>query len=392
MIERLAKQQIIAALKRSPAAALLGARQVGKTTLALNIAESIPSVYLDLENRLDRQKVQDIEVFHAANRDKLIILDEVHRLPQLFVPIRGIIDRERRKGNKSGQFLFLGSASLELLKQSGESLAGRIAYTELFSINILEFLTASQSPGQEVLWLRGGFPESLLAKNDADSLAWRNDFIRTYLERDIPQLGPRIPSETLERFWTMLAHNKGGLFNAAQFARNIDVSGVTIARYLDLMVDLFLVRRLQPWASNIGKRLVRSPKVYIRDSGLTHALLNIRQYNDLLGHPVVGGSWEGFVIENLLSVLPVGAKPYFYRTAGGAELDLLLEFGANERWAIEIKRSSAPTLRKGFHSACRDVNASRKFVVYAGADTFTLSNNIKATSLQNMMREIQIAG
>lgn len=391
MIARNAKRKIITALKRSPAVALLGARQVGKTTLALEISGSRPSVYLDLENRLDLQKVRDIEAFHAANSDKLIILDEVQRLPQVFSALRGIIDKERRRGKKNGHFLFLGSTSLELLQQSGESLAGRIAYTELYPIDVLEFLAEdNKGAGQDLLWLRGGFPESLLAQTDEDSLAWRNDFIRTYLERDIPQLGPRIPAETLERFWRMLAHNQGNLLNAAHMARNIGVSGVTIARYLDLMVDLFLVRRLQPWTTNIGKRLIRTPKVYIRGSGVTHALLHIPRINDLLGHPVIGGSWEGFVIENILSVSSSHVRPYYYRTAGGAEVDLLLEFGANERWAIEIKRNSAPSVRKGFYTACEDVKASRKYVVYAGQDTFPMQNGIIASSLQGLMNEVKL--
>lgn len=389
MIKRRIESQIIAALQRSPSVVLLGPRQVGKTTLALDIAEVRLSVYLDLENRLDLQKVSDIAAFHAANREKLIILDEVQRLPEVFAQVRGIIDKERRKGNKTGHFLFLGSASIDLLQQSGESLAGRVSYIELFPIDVLEFLADQADPPMyDTLWLRGGFPESLLAPSDKDSLSWRNDFIRTYLERDIPQLGPRIPAETLGRFWTMLAHNQGTIVNAAHMARNLGVTGATIARYLDLMVDLLLVRRLQPWTANIGKRLVRSPKVYVRDSGIAHALLNIGRFNDLLGHPVVGGSWEGFILENLMSVAPSHAKFYYYRTAGGAEIDLLIEFGAKERWAIEVKRSSSPTLKKGFYSACDDVKSSRKFVVYAGHDTFPLKDGVMAISLRGLMNEI----
>jgi hypothetical protein len=231
---------------------------------------------------------------------------------------------------KTGQFLFLSSASIDLLKTSSESLAGRIAYLELHGIDQLEF-AGIDSVKQNQLWLRGGFPESLLSDSDLKSLNWGRDFIKTYLERDIPQLGPRIPAQTLERFWTMLAHNQGAVLNASQLARNLEVSSVTVSRYLDLMTDLLLVRRLQPWTFNIGKRLVRSPKVYIRDSGITHALLNILNYNDLLGHPVVGGSWEGFVIENIMSVVPPGTFPFYYRTADGAEIDLILEFSANEK-------------------------------------------------------------
>jgi uncharacterized protein len=246
MIKRLLESEIRSSLERSPSVALLGPRQVGKTTLALQIAELAPSVYLDLESSLDLQKVRDILSFHQANRGKLIILDEIQRLPEVFPHLRGIIDKERQKGNKAGQFLFLGSASIDLLKQSSESLAGRITFLELFGINALEYPQDINS-----LWVRGGFPESLLANTDKNSLEWRRDFIKTYLERDIPQLGPRIPAETLERFWMMLAHHQGGILNSANLARNLDVSGVTIGRYLDLMTDLLLVRRLKPWTFNV---------------------------------------------------------------------------------------------------------------------------------------------
>ena len=383
MIRRRLEIKIREALNRTPSVALIGPRQVGKTTIALNISETNTSVYLDLENSLDLQKVRDIVSFHNTNRDKLIILDEVQRLPEVFSPIRGIIDQERRKGNKAGQFLFLGSASIDLLRQSSESLAGRIAYLELYGVNQLEYPNDINT-----LWLRGGFPESLLAATETDSLEWRRDFIKTYLERDIPQLGPRIPAETLERFWTMLAHHQGSVFNAANLGRNLDVTGVTIGRYLDLMVDLLLVRRLKPWTYNVGKRLVRSPKVYVRDSGITHALLNIADQNQLLGHPVIGGSWEGFVIENILSVAPAGVQPFFYGTPGGAEIDLILEFSAKEKWAIEIKRSSTPTVKKGFHIGCEDIDPTRRYVVYAGTDQFSLGNGVIAISLLDLMHEV----
>jgi len=387
MIKRRIETKIRIALERSPSVALIGPRQVGKTTIALNISETVPAVYLDLEDRTHIEKVRDITAFHAENMDKLIIMDEVQRMPEVFAPLRGIIDRERRKGNKAGQFLFLGSASIDLLQQSSESLAGRIAYIELHGVDVLEY--ANYDPEMiNKLWLRGGFPESLLAASDKDSLYWRWDFIKTYLERDIPQLGPRIPAQTLERFWTMLSHNQGGIINASQLARNLEVSSVTIGRYLDLMVDLLLVRRLQPWTFNVGKRLVRAPKVYVRDSGTTHALLNISGYNDLLGHPVVGGSWEGFVIENILSVAPERALPYYYRTTGGAEIDFVLEFSGNEKWAIEIKRSSVPSLSKGFHIGCDDIKADRRYVVYSGKDKFTLGEGVTAIPLPVLMQEL----
>ena len=386
MIKRHLEDKIRSALATSSSVALMGPRQVGKTTLAINMANTIPSVYLDLENRIDLQKAQDIEAFHKENSDKLIILDEVQRLPDIFAPIRGLIDQQRRKGNRVGQFLFLGSASMDLLKQSSETLAGRISYIEMFPVNVLEYTKSAQhSEAVNDLWLKGGFPDSLLASNDATSLNWRYDFIRTYLERDIPQLGPRIPSETLGRFWTMLAHSQGTNINAAKLASNIEVSNVTVARYIDLLVDLLLIRKIQPYTANIKKRLVKSPRIYVRDSGITHALLNIGSYNDLLGHPVVGKSWEGFVIENIASVLPPRVRSYYYRTVGGAEIDLVLEFGVNERWAIEIKKGTSLSLGRGFHEACEDINPQKKFVIYAGKDRFPLPHDITAIALYDFM-------
>jgi uncharacterized protein len=386
MIYRRLESKLKETLQWSSSVALIGPHQVGKTTLALNVSQGIPAVYLDLEDSLELRKAQDIVALHSENSDKLIILDEVQRLPEVFSQLRGIIDKERRKENTAGLFLFLGSASLDLMQQSSESLAGRIAYLELHPIDVLEYADTSEKVN--TLWLRGGFPQSLLASSDQISHSWRRNFIRTYLERDIPQLGPRIPAETLERFWTMLAHNQGSVLNASHLARNLEVSGTTIGRYLDLMTDLLLIRRLKPWTFNIGKRLVRSPKIYVRDSGITHALLNISNYNDLLGHPVVGGSWEGFVIENILSVTPWHVQPFYYGTPRGAEIDLILEFSLTERWAIEIKRKSSPTVSEGFYKACEDVKPSRKFVVYSGNDTFSMGQGLTAISLQDLMKEI----
>jgi len=387
MIKRRLEFQIKEALKRSPSVALMGPRQVGKTTIALNISETTPSIYLDLENRTDLLKVQDIEAFHSENSDKLIILDEVQRLPEIFTSLRGIIDKERRKGNRSGQFLFLGSASIDLLQQSSESLAGRIAYLELHPVDALEYADERLDKLNN-LWVRGGFPESLLSDTDQNSLDWRHDFIKTYLERDIPLLGPRIPAETLERFWTMLAHNQGTVLNAAHLARSLDVSGVTIGRYLDLMTDLLLVRRLKPWTANVGKRLIKSPKIYVRDSGITHGLLNIPDFNSLVGHPVVGGSWEGFVIENIMAVAPSRIQPYYYGTPRGAEIDLILEFSGGAKWAIEIKRNSTPSVSKGFYTGCEDIKADRRFVVYSGLENFPMGEGITAISLPGLMQEL----
>jgi predicted AAA+ superfamily ATPase len=380
MIRRRLKDVLRQKLLDNPAVVLMGPRQVGKTTLVFGMAQKEGALYLDLERPRDLAKIADIEKFCELNADKMLILDEVQRAPGLFAPLRSIIDQRKREGKGTGQFLLLGSASIELLQQSSETLAGRVAYCELHPLDVTEVGVKQHAK----LWCRGGFPDSYLASSDEKSLDWRHNFISTYLERDIPQLGPRIPAETLRRFWTMLAHNQGQTFNAASFARGLDVKGVTTSRYLDLMVDLLLVRRLQPWTSNVGRRLVKAPKTYVRDSGLCHALLGIATQNDLLGHPVVGGSWEGFVIENILSVLPKRANYGYYRTSGGAEVDLITEIAGNI-WAIEIKRSTAPTVSKGFYSACEDLTPKRKIVVHAGDDSFPMSGDIEALTLTDMM-------
>ena len=384
MIKRALYTQLSDALAHSPAVALLGPRQVGKTTLALEIGQHHNALYLDLESEQDRAKLAQPELYLSDHRDRLVIIDEVHRAPGLFPVLRGLIDRGRRAGRRSGQYLLLGSASLDLLKQSGETLAGRIAYLELTPFHVPE---AEALPADD-LWVRGGFPDSLLAPNAARSLRWRQDFIRTYLERDIPQFGPRIAAETLRRFWGMLAHHQGGLLNTAQFARNLGVDAKTAGAYLDLLVDLLLVRRLPPWHANLGKRLVKSPKVYVRDSGLVHALLNISDKEALLSHPVVGQSWECFVAENLLVCATNKAQGYFYRTGGGAEIDLLLSWPDGSLWAIEIKRSLSPKLERGFHAACTDLAPARKFVVYPGVERYRLATDIEAISLEELAAEL----
>lgn len=387
MLPRLAQSHIEGLLRRFPAVVLLGPRQVGKTTLALAIAEHAEggSVHLDLERPSDVAKLADPEHYLAMHEGRLVILDEIQRTPALFEVLRVIVDERRRSSRRTGHFLLLGSASMDLLRQSSESLAGRVAYTELAPLLVNEIGTGEV----DRLWLRGGFPDGFLADTDEESLEWRRSFIQTYLERDIPALGPRVPAETLRRFWTMLAHQQGGLLNGARLAGSLGVSGNTVGRYLDLLVDLLLVRRLKPWANNVGKRLVRSPKVFVRDTGLVHALLGIRTLDDLLGHPVAGGSWEGFVIENLIGNAPAGTQASFYRTSAGAEIDLVLELRPGERWAIEIKRSSAPTVSRGFHAAAHDVEATRRFVVYPGEDRFSLENGIEALGLETAIAELR---
>lgn len=388
MIKRRLYNQLEQLLTDYPAVALLGPRQAGKTTLALEIAECYSSIYLDLESLSDQAKLQNAELYLAEHQDKLVILDEVQRAPNLFQSLRGLIDRGRRQGRRFGRFLLLGSASVELLQQSSETLAGRIAYLELTPFDALE-LAEDQT---DLLWLRGGFPDSVLSNRNDVSIQWRQNFIRTYLERDIPRLGPRIPAETLRRFWTMLAHNQGELLNAARLASSLGVDGKTVSRYLDLLVDLLLVRRLKPWHGNSRKRLVKSPKTYVRDSGLVHALLGIIDKESLLGHPVCGQSWEGFVIENCLSVAPQHSEAHFYRSSAGAECDLLITFPDQTVWAIEIKRSVAPRLQKGFYFAQDDVKPQAVFVVYSGKESYPISDGVRATGLIELLKQIEDYG
>ncbi len=383
MIKRARYQAIRDYLALFPAVVLLGPRQVGKTTLAIDIARDRESVYLDLENPRDRNKLSDADRYLEGHEDKLVVLDEVHRIPELFQILRGLIDRGRRKGFRTGRFLLLGSASIDLLKQTGESLAGRVAYLELPPVGVLEL----GSEDRERVWVRGGFPDSFLAETDEQSMMWREHFIKTYLERDIPDLGPRIPVETLYRFWMMLAHSQGSVLNAAQLARSLAVDGKTITRYLDLMVDLLLVRRLQPFHANIKKRLVKSPKVYVRDSGIVHTLLGILDRESLFGHPIAGASWEGFVIDNLLSVAPDRTLPSFYRTSAGAEIDLILEFpGLSEKWAIEIKSGLSPKPTKGFYNAIEDIEPDKSFIVYPGDEQYPISEAVAVIGLSEMVQ------
>jgi predicted AAA+ superfamily ATPase len=385
MIPRRALAEVRAALNRQAAVALLGPRQVGKTTLAFAVAEGTDALYLDLEAREDRAKLEDPALFLRAYESRLVILDEIHRMPEIFQALRGLIDQGRRRGRRTGRFLILGSASIDLLRQSGESLAGRIAYVELGPLDVLE---AAAAATLSALWLRGGFPDSYLARTDAESLSIRKDFIRTYLERDVPQFGPRIPAETLERLWTMLAHNQATLLNASRLASALSVSAPTVTRYIDLLADLLLVRRLPPFHANTGKRLVKSPKVFVRDSGLVHALLGIEDDNELAGHPVVGASWEGFVIENLLAAAPDRTAASFYRTSAGAEIDLVLDLPKRGRWAIEIKRGLAPRVEKGFHLACDDLKPARRVAVYSGDDRYTLAAGVEAIGLRDLAAEL----
>ena len=385
MYQRQSTQLVHSALESQAAVVLLGPRQVGKTTLALEIAGERPSVYLDLERDADRQILTEPDLYLDEQVGKLVILDEVQQMPDLFRNLRGQIDMRRRKGARAGQFLLLGSASNVLLHQSAESLAGRVRYIEMPPL----LLDEVGKDRLNDLWLRGGFPDSFQADSDRDSLAWREDFLRTYLEHDIPALGPRIPATTLRRFWTMLAHTQGGLLNAAALAEGLGVSGQTVGRYLDLLVDLMLVRRLHPWHENAGKRLVKSPKVFVRDSGLVHALLGLGSLEGLLAHPVVGGSWEGFCIETLIAAAPAGTETFFYRTAAGAELDLVLRLPGDDIWAIEIKRTTAPKVSRGFHLAVDDIKADRKILVYAGEREVPAGGGLRAMPLADAVDQLR---
>src|SRR5580658_7613243 len=387
MLPRRLGARLIHLLRHSPAVVLLGPRQAGKTTLALEVADQQASVYLDLEDEDQRAKLSSPTRYLADHEGELVILDEVQRVPELFQRLRGIIDQGRRRGKANGRFLLLGSAAMDLLKQTGESLAGRISYLELGPFDALEI----DPVATEKLWVRGGFPLSFLAESDDLSMQWRRDFIRTYLERDVPQFGSRIPAETLRRFWTMLAHNQTQVLNAANLARGLGVDGKTVAGYLDLLVDLLLVRRLPPWHRNAGKRLVKSPKVYVRDSGIAHALLGIRDKELLLGHPVAGQTWESFVIETLIGAAPDGTEAHFYRTSNGTEIDLLLTLPNGDLWAIEVKRSSAPKMERGFHSACADLDPQRRFVVYPGTERFPLDDSTDAIGVVALAKALQSA-
>ncbi|MBU2605191.1 MAG: ATP-binding protein [Alphaproteobacteria bacterium] len=386
MLERHIRQKVEQALGYQAAVALIGPRQIGKTTLALEIGEARGAIYLDLEDRSDREKLTEPKLYLEQFQDRLVILDEIHRVPELFQDLRGIIDQGRREGRRTGRFLILGSAAIDLLRQSGETLAGRIAYINMGPLDVLEI--PDEAPALNALWVRGGYPDSYLAETDEHSYHLRKDFIRTYLERDVALFGPRLPAETLERLWTMLAHNQGGLLNASKLAGGLDVSAQTVNRYIDLLVDLLLIRRLPPLHGNVGKRLVKSPKVYVRDSGLVHALLGLANFDALAGHPIVGASWEGFVIENLLAAAPERTQASFYRTSAGAEIDLVLDLPQGQRWAIEIKRGLAPKTQKGFHHARDDIMPDRTLIVYSGNERYPKAEGIEVIGLRELASEL----
>jgi len=366
-----------AGLRTSPAVALLGPRQCGKTTLARQLAGTSKSTYFDLENPVDLARLSEPMTALESLRG-LIVIDEVQRHPDLFPILRVLSDRKPVRA----RFLILGSASPELLRQSSETLAGRIAIVEMAGFTLEEI----NRPDLDRLWLRGGFPRSFLARTESASTAWREDFIRTFLERDLAQLGVKVPSGTMRRFWTMTAHYSGGIWNSSEIGRSLGEAHTTARRHLDALSGALVVRVLEPWYANVGKRSVKSPKVYIRDSGLLHTLLGIGDRRQLDGHPVVGGSWEGFIIEQLLAQLPK-AKAYYWRTQAGAELDLLL-FLKGQRIGVEIKRADAPTMTPSMGSALEDLELHRLFVVYPGSVRYTLRPKVEVMSLEQCMAEL----
>lgn len=390
MLRRRAGVEITARLRTHPVVAVLGPRQVGKTTLARAIGDeqSKATTYLDLERASDRTRLSDPELFLSKQVRKLTILDEVQRVPELFSVLRSLVDERIRAGEKAGQFLVLGSASRDLLQQTSETLAGRIAYVNLAPFTIDEIERPRRRADVDRLWLRGGFPDSFLAHTEADSFAWREHFVRTYLEKDLPQLGVRMPAERLLRFWTMLAHGQGDPLNAARLGAGLGISGNTVRSYLDVLSDLFMVRQLAPWSGNSQKRLTKAPKVYVRDSGLLHHLANITNGDLLLGHPLCGPSWEGFVIENVLAQLPLGWSASHYRTSAQAEIDLVLEGPRRQVFAIEIKRTLSPVLTKGFHHGFADIGATRGFVVIPEGEPFPLTPRVEAMSVRDFVRQL----
>ncbi|MCG2712732.1 MAG: ATP-binding protein [Candidatus Omnitrophica bacterium] len=372
MIKREIQNTVIKSLKNFPVVGILGPRQVGKTTLAREIQKKYKSkaVYLDLELPSDINKLQEPELYLNQYADSLVIIDEIQRMPSLFPLLRALVDKNRIPG----RFLILGSASLDLMKNASETLAGRIIYYELTPFYLKEVGVNEKIVNN--LWLRGGYPNSYLARSNALSVSWRESFIKTYLQRDIPQLGIRVPSTQLRKFWMMLAHFQGQLWNASQIAGSMGVSAPSVKHYLDILEETFIVTQLFPYYSNLKKRLVKSQKVYIRDSGLLHTLLNIKAIDELQGHPALGKSWEGFVIEQINNMLPENYEKYFYRTSAGAELDLVIFKSYRNPVAIEIKYSSNPVVSRGFWNAFEDLNCGKGYIVYPGKESYPVGKNV----------------
>ncbi|MBN2681133.1 MAG: ATP-binding protein [Bacteroidales bacterium] len=392
MIIREKYKQLINALKTMPVVALIGPRQVGKTTLSLGLTKQFdkPVTYIDLESDADYNKLTDSEAYLKRFSNQLLIIDEVQRKPELFRILRGIVDERKRNGERACQFLLLGSASVDLLQKSSESLAGRIRYLELSTFTVTEiYENEKDSFNQEKLWLRGGFPDSFLAKTEKESWEWRHDFFVTYVERDIPTMGVGVITTQLKRFWKMLAHYHGNQINLSEFGRSLETSHTSIKNYLDILTDFYMVRQLMPWSGNLKKRLVKSPKVYLRDSGILHSIMQISTMDDLFSHPIIGASWEGFVIENIINQVDDRWEYSYYRTATQAEIDLVLITPDNEIWAIEIKRSTAPKLSRGFYEACKDIKATHKWLVCSNKDQYPLSGEVEVIGILDFIKAIR---
>ncbi len=394
MISRTIESSLMKALQSMPVVALLGPRQVGKTTLALTLGEGLMKrwSYLDLESDTDLSKLNDPEGFLSTFEGELLILDEVQYMPELFRILRGIVDARKRMGEKACQFLLLGSASPALLQGSAESLAGRIRYVELSPFNSLELLKHdTEAFSMDLLWLRGGFPDSYLAANNQESFDWRIDFIKTYVERDLPNMGSGISPIHFKRFWRMLAHYHANQVNYSELGRSLELSHTTVKNYLDTLTGFYMVRQIEPYAANVKKRLVKSPKIYIRDSGMLHCLKNISTMDALFENPALGASWEGFVVENILVHLDARWEYYYYRTATQVEIDLILISPSGEIWAVEIKRQTAPKPGRGFFEACKDVKANRKFIVYALETQYPIGGGVEVIGLKAFIELILAA-
>ena len=380
MVKRLIQGRIEMSLSRYPVVGILGPRQVGKTTLAKMIMERVKKKvsYLDLELPSDLNKLRDPELYLSRLADMLIIIDEIQRMPSLFPLLRALVDRKKA----AGRFLILGSASPELIRHSAESLAGRIIYHELSPFMLKEIVGGKI----QKLWLRGGYPQSYLSKNNSDSFTWREAFVKTYLEMDIPQLGIRIPAQQLRRFWTMIAHSHGQLWNASKIAGSLGISAPTVKHYLDILEETFIVRQIQPYHSNLKKRLVKSPRVYIRDSGMLHTLLNIRTLEELYGHPSLGSSWEGFIVEQIIRLLPDRWQVFFYRTGAGAEIDLVLFDSRHKSVAVEIKYSVSPKVERGFWNAYEDLSCRKGYVIYPGTESYPVGKNVFTLPVKDLKK------
>lgn len=382
-ISRNLEQEVLESLESFPITAILGPRQCGKSTLATYLVSGTPDVVcLDLERPSDLRKLEDPEFFFHTQSNRLICIDEVQRGPDLFPVLRVMVDQDRRPG----KFLLLGSASQELVRQSSETLAGRIHYAELTPFTVSELLNSNAAMEIEEMWNRGGYPDSVLASSDKVSRTWRSDFVRTFLERDIPQFGLSVPALTLRRFWTMLAHYHGQVLNASKIGQALNVTHPTVRNYLNILEQTYMVRVLPPFAANLKKRLVKSPKVYLRDSGILHSLLEIGKFEDLLGHPVVGSSWEGYCIEQIM-VLMKDWRASFYRTSSGEEIDLVLERG-RKRLVFEFKASMSPRLSRGFVGSLALLNPDQAWVVAPVNGPYTLPSGAVVTNLQGVLTDL----